>query len=838
MSFEESRELLARLEDLLRFLLPLYQREGKAYLTVAIGCTGGRHRSVTLVEALRRFLDRSRPDARSCGTGTSIVSDGRLRFLFGIHNHQPVGNFDVGLDDAPSAPTTRSSRPSRAVAGLPLTVHCSGGLLACLHERARADLRPARRLAADGRVELLTGGFYEPILAMLPDWDKVGQIQALSAVPRRELRGDARAACGWPSGSGSRSCRACCARPAWSSCWSTTRTSRWPASTPETLGGYYLTEEQGASLARVSRSTSGCATWCPSPSRRRAVRYLGEPARGAAAVTLVDDGEKFGVWPGTDRHVYEEGWLERFFDALRAAPWLARLHLLGAASTRAPAAGRVYLPTAAYTEMGEWALPAAAGRGARGGARAGWPALPDGARLARLLRGGFWRNFLVKYPEIGDAYWKMLRLSARACTRALAARPRRPAAARGARGLWRGQANDAYWHGVFGGCYLPHLRRAVKSRPDRLRAAARRGAGKPLALDWCARDVDGDGRGRGHGAHAARSAVTLRPARGGTLTELAWLGRASSTWPDVLTRRPRDVSRGRSGSGRGGRRRRGADDPRGARGQGSRAHRAAALRPRSGAPRSSTACSPAAGASLDPLEPWDAARVAVGERPLDHEVKTSPTARSSGARARCGARTACRCRCEKSRSSRRTTPGSRARYRLRVGGRGAARRRAGRCSGISRSARATRPGGTTASPAGRRSAAAGALDGRARSRHGRRVARLRGRDRAGAAPAAPRSRGPRSRRCRSPRAGFERIYQGSALLVELAGAAAPRRDVGGVAAPARRRNGRGRAGKRGIPLERRPAGRANVTYSQSTLIESDGREDGWRVRSTCSRRSR
>jgi len=56
MSFEESRQLLAKIVDLLRFLLPLYRREGKAYLTVALGCTGGRHRSVTLVERLRRSL--------------------------------------------------------------------------------------------------------------------------------------------------------------------------------------------------------------------------------------------------------------------------------------------------------------------------------------------------------------------------------------------------------------------------------------------------------------------------------------------------------------------------------------------------------------------------------------------------------------------------------------------------------------------------------------------------------------------------------------------------------------------------------------------------------------
>jgi len=53
----ESRELLQHLRDLLRFLLPAYQREGKAYLTVAVGCTGGRHRSVAIAEELRRFLE-------------------------------------------------------------------------------------------------------------------------------------------------------------------------------------------------------------------------------------------------------------------------------------------------------------------------------------------------------------------------------------------------------------------------------------------------------------------------------------------------------------------------------------------------------------------------------------------------------------------------------------------------------------------------------------------------------------------------------------------------------------------------------------------------------------
>lgn len=50
------QDFMQRFRDLLLYLLPQYQREGKSYLTIAIGCTGGRHRSVTIVENLRPFL--------------------------------------------------------------------------------------------------------------------------------------------------------------------------------------------------------------------------------------------------------------------------------------------------------------------------------------------------------------------------------------------------------------------------------------------------------------------------------------------------------------------------------------------------------------------------------------------------------------------------------------------------------------------------------------------------------------------------------------------------------------------------------------------------------------
>jgi UPF0042 nucleotide-binding protein len=56
LGFEETRDLLKCFQELLEFLLPHYEREGKAYLTVAIGCTGGKHRSVVITEALTRHF--------------------------------------------------------------------------------------------------------------------------------------------------------------------------------------------------------------------------------------------------------------------------------------------------------------------------------------------------------------------------------------------------------------------------------------------------------------------------------------------------------------------------------------------------------------------------------------------------------------------------------------------------------------------------------------------------------------------------------------------------------------------------------------------------------------
>ena len=453
----------------------------------------------------------------------------RLAFCFGVHNHQPIGNFDHVMVEA----TERAYRPLLERLDLRpevrLTVHCTGSLLEWLRERSPRTFDLLGTVAARGQVELLTGGFYEPILAVLPDHDKIGQIERLTTFLKSHFG----------------------VRPR--GMWLAERV--WEPHLPrvlseagveyvlvddrhfalagldaDALGGYYLTDEQGQSL-RVFPINQRLRYLIPFAGVDETFEYLATWRGRATAITMVDDGEKFGVWPGTYAHVYEGGWLDRFFDRLVSTPWLEATTLAEVVE-RVPATGRAYLPTASYGEMEEWALPANAAR-ALEAAKAEISRLADGERLTGLLRGGFWRSFLVKYPELGDTYWKMLRLS-RAIHGALARRPDDARLARGQVALWRGQANDAYWHGVFGGCYLPHLRRAVKTS---LLEAERSLVDAAVAPEtaWTREDGDGDGRAEVY-VRTRALAVTLEPEAGGMITELGYLP-AGLDVADVLARR-------------------------------------------------------------------------------------------------------------------------------------------------------------------------------------------------------------------------------------------------------------------------------------------------------------
>ena len=140
--------------------------------------------------------------------------------------------------------------------------------------------------------------------------------------------------------------------------------------------------------------------------------------------------------------------------------WIQATTLARAVDATLPV-GKIYLPDGSYREMTEWALPPSAGASYRRASRR-VEAIDDGGEVAPFVRaGGFWRNFKAKYAESDEMYARMLAVSRRLADAEArgTADPDYLDAAR--QELYRGQCNCPYWHGAFGGLYLPHLRNAI-----------------------------------------------------------------------------------------------------------------------------------------------------------------------------------------------------------------------------------------------------------------------------------------------------------------------------------------------------------------------------------------
>ena len=335
-----------------------------------------------------------------------------------------------------------------------------------------------------GQVEILGGGYYEPVLASLPERDRIGQL--------RRMTDELEATFGRvPAG-------AWLAERVWEPDLPTSLVAagydwtilddahfRAAAIPEEGLWGPYTTEDQGH-LLRVFGTEQGLRYRIPFRNVEEVIDYLRDHATedGDRIGMMGDDGEKFGAWPTTWEHCWgERDWVERFFSALEAnADWLTTTTPSTWLEAHRPI-GRVYVPTSSYVEMGEWALP------------------PDESLVfanvlhaaqkhhrpeARWLRGAFWRNFQVKYREINDLHKQMLRTSAK-----VDAMPAGAERKRALDHLYQGQSNDCYWHGLFGGIYIGHMRLATYEHLIAAEDLADRAAGQLEATEC--RDLDLDG---------------------------------------------------------------------------------------------------------------------------------------------------------------------------------------------------------------------------------------------------------------------------------------------------------------------------------------------------------
>jgi len=448
-----------------------------------------------------------------------------VNFIFGIHNHQPVGNFDFVMEDAYRQSYLPFIEIVEEFSDIHITFHFSGCLLEWLDANHPDYLDRIAALVARGNVEIISGGFYEPVLAMIPDVDKVGQIRMMNDFIQKRFNYPAKGL--WLT---ERVWEPHLAKPIAEAGikYITVDDYHFLSNGKEEseLTGHFLTEEQGKTLG-IFPISQKLRYAIPFQDPQTTIDHLAQFATddGETVVVMADDGEKFGVWPGTHEQVFTKGWLKDFLAALRKnSEWLKTLTFAEWYENHSPK-GRIYLPTASYFEMSEWSLPWAAGEKFA-------DLVHEFEHKKRIdevrpfVKGGIWRNFLFKYDESNWMQKKMLHLSERLhALESTELSPNQRKELDLARlDLWRGTCNCAYWHGIFGGLYLPHLRQAIYSEllicERRLNKIGDRKGFRITEMDF---DADGENEiicdyGNLH--------TVIAPHRGGMITEISMMDKA------------------------------------------------------------------------------------------------------------------------------------------------------------------------------------------------------------------------------------------------------------------------------------------------------------------------
>lgn len=375
----------------------------------------------------------------------------KISLAFCVHSHQPVGNFPSVFEKGARDCYLPLLRILAEYPDITLTLHYTGPLWEWFEGHDPEFSTLLHTLVDRSQVELMGGGFYEPIMTVIPEADAHDQLRFMNDYLKRRFGSTPRGM--W------------CAERIWDPGipkkvagfgleYTLLDDSHFLSAglSSDDVHGYFITEREGYCL-KVFPIDMRLRYLIPFRQPHEVIDYLLEKRRrGVKILTYGDDGEKFGMWPGTHQWVIKEGWLRKFFDGILKHPSEIELVPLQRVIDRYPPSGLVYLPTGSYQEMMEWSLFAEQGRQYEDLVK---HARDSGVweRQRAFLRGGVWDNFLAKYPESNFMHKKAMKVSSLVRTFG----PNEDAL----RHLLMAQTNCPYWHGLFGGIYISSLRQAV-----------------------------------------------------------------------------------------------------------------------------------------------------------------------------------------------------------------------------------------------------------------------------------------------------------------------------------------------------------------------------------------
>lgn len=452
-----------------------------------------------------------------------------LDLVLAFHNHQPVGNFDNIFREAFERCYDPLLHFVEEHSHMHVCLHYSGCLFDWLEANEKQHLKRLERLVRSHQVEMLGGGYYEPILPLIPERDADRQLRFMNNYLKKRFNQS-------PQGF-----------------WLTERV--WEPKLPRitsdaglrftavddthfSLAGfsedeihdYFVTEEEGR-LLYVFPIPKYLRYAIPFHEPHETIEFLQRQKSRQAerpVVAYADDGEKLGLWPGTYQWVYRDGWLERFANALEEnKSWLTLKTFSEVLEERKDKpVPKAYLPTASYEEMMEWSL----GREKSKEFQKLKKELEDNglwARARNFCQTGNFKNFYTKYSE---ADWMRTRM--KWVSTEIEKVKDKDAQARAERELWQAQCNCPYWHGVFGGLYLHHLRRSTYKH---LLQAEKINLKKDAAIQITEEDVNLDGA-KEIILRTEQLQIFALPHRGGAIAELDFLPTSMNVL-DTLTRR-------------------------------------------------------------------------------------------------------------------------------------------------------------------------------------------------------------------------------------------------------------------------------------------------------------
>ena len=396
-----------------------------------------------------------------------------------FHFHQPVDNFEWVFEDVYKKSYEPLIDNIFKFEDIKITLHFSGNLLEWLLKNKPDFIEKLKLMAKRSQIEIIGGGYYEPIFAIIPYRDKIAQMKKLTDLIKTEFGLEVKGA--WLS------------ERVWEPDYPSFLNDvglkyvivddnhfRSTGITEEGTLYSYITENEGKTLRLfpINEELRYLTPWKPT---YLSIDYLRKMADnlGDRMALLISDAEKMGVWGTTHQICYIEGeghhdgdngkpFIPAFFEQIRNNTWIKSI-TLSEYMAKFPAKGLIYLPTASYDKMEEWVLPTKI----RKNFKIIRKSLRDDEEKKgtyQFLKGGFWRYFLVKYPESNNMHKKMIHVRNKLINteenllkvekeQLISVILKKIAEAWDE--IYKAQCNDCYWHGLFGGVYLQFLRFSV-----------------------------------------------------------------------------------------------------------------------------------------------------------------------------------------------------------------------------------------------------------------------------------------------------------------------------------------------------------------------------------------